>query len=70
MAINKSFISTNSVEKYNGNTIELISTIPPLDGLIDTPMEPGKLVGYYDGASDSVRLFVVSGSGYRLMRVG
>ena len=70
MAINRSSISTNSVDKYNGNTIELLSTIPPGNGLIDTPMEPGKLVGYYDGVSDTVRLYVVSGSGYRLMRVG
>ena len=70
MAINRSSVSTNSVEKYNGNTIEMLSSAPPSNGVLTTPMEPGQLVGYYNGVSDVVQLFVVSGSGLRIMRVG
>lgn len=70
MAINRSSISTNSVDKYNGTNIQMLSTEPPLDGNLDTPMRPGQLVGYYHGLNDIVQLFVVAGSGYRLIRVG
>ena len=33
------------------------------------PMTPGQMVGYYDGISDTVLLYVVSGGGYRLLKV-
>lgn len=70
MAINRSSISTNSVEKYNGNTVEMLSSVPPSDGVLANKMQPGQLVGYYNGLSDVVQLYVVSGSGFRIMRVG
>ena len=70
MAINRSSVSTNSVEKYNGNTIEMLTSAPPSDGILSNYMQPGQLVGYYNGVSDVVQLFVVSGSGFRIMRVG
>ena len=70
MAINRSSVSTNSVENYNGNTIEMLSSEPPSNGALSAYMQPGQLVGYYNGVSDVVQLFVVSGSGFRIMRVG
>lgn len=70
MAINRSSVSTNSVEKYNGNTVEMLTSAPPSDGILSSYMQPGQLVGYYNGVSDVVQLFVVSGSGFRIMRVG
>ena len=70
MTINRSSVSTNSVDKYNGNTVEMLSSEPPSDGVLSDYMQPGQLVGYYNGVSDVVQLFVVSGSGFRIMRVG
>jgi len=70
MAINKSYVSTNSVDKFNGTNIEMLATEPRLNGILDQPKTPGQLVGYYDGTNDVVLLFVVLGSGLRMTRVG
>lgn len=69
MAINKSYISTNPTERYGGSVIEMLASQPPVSGILDQPMAPGRMVGYYDGNSDTVFLYVVSGSGLRVVRV-
>lgn len=70
MAINKSSVSTNTVEKYNGNTVQMLTSKPPVNGVLTQALKPDQLVGYYNGNSDTVVLYVVSGSGLRLIRVG
>lgn len=69
MAINKSYISTASAQRYGASIVQIITAQPPSSGVLTNPMKPGQLVGYYDGTIDAVRLFVVSGSGTRLLKV-
>lgn len=69
MAINKSYVSTHPTERYGGSVVEMLASQPPVTGLLDSPLPPGKMLGFYDGNSDTVFLYVVSGSGYRLIRV-
>jgi hypothetical protein len=70
MAINRSFVSTNSTEKYNSTNIEILSSQPSLNGTLATAKRPGQVLGYYNGATDTVTLYVVLGSGLRVARVG
>jgi hypothetical protein len=69
MAINKSYVATAEVTKYGASIIKILSEKPPVSGVLSTPMTPGPRVGYYDGISDTVLLYVVSGGGYRLLKV-
>lgn len=69
MALNKSYISTASAERYGASIVQIITTPPPRSGVLANPMNPGQLVGFYDGTIDAVRLYVVSGSGTRLLKV-
>ena len=70
MAINRSFVSTNSTEKYNSTNIEILSSEPPLNGVLTVAKTPGQVVGYYNGTTDVVTLYVVLGSGLKMARVG
>ena len=70
MAINKSFVSTNSTERYNATSIEILSSEPPANGVLTVAKEPGQVVGYYNGTTDVVTLYVVLGSGLKMARVG
>lgn len=69
MAINKSYVATAEVTEYGASTIKVLSERPPASGALSNPMTPGQMVGYYDGISDTVLLYVVSGGGYRLLKV-
>ena len=69
MAINKSYVSTAEVTEFGASIIKILSSAPPYNGTLITPMTPGQMVGYYDGTNDTVLLYVVAGSGYRLLKV-
>lgn len=69
MAINRSAISSESITVNTDAVIEILTTAPSLNTLLSTPEPPGKLIGYYNGITDSVELFVVDNSGIRLLRI-
>jgi hypothetical protein len=69
MAINRVSIGSQSIKTNTDSVIEILYTEPDVNALIDPPDTPGKLVGYYDGNSDSVRLFIIDNSGLRYLKV-
>ena len=69
MTINRSAISSESITVNTDAVIEIRSVAPSLTTLLSPPETPGKLIGYYNGVTDSVELFVVDNSGIRLLRV-
>ena len=50
-------------------TIEIRETQPRHNMLLDPPETPNKLVGYLNGATGYVELYVVSSRGDRLLRI-
>lgn len=69
MAINRSSITAQPITENTDSIIEMKDTKPDRFGVIDPPETPGKLIGYYNGSFDFVELYVVSGSGTRLLRI-
>lgn len=68
MAINRVSIASESVKTNTESVIEVLYTRPPLaDATLTTPQTPGKLLAYYNGADDTVRLYIVSRSGLHIL---
>ena len=69
MAINRLNISSQDIRYQYDVAIEIVQ-VPPISGAyMDTPVNPGKVVGWYDSGVDAVRLFVADATGYRFFRV-
>lgn len=68
MAINRVSISSQSITENTNAIIQVLYTRPP-SGLLDPPQTPGKLVGYYNGATGFMELYVIDNSGTRLLPV-
>ena len=69
MAINRTSLSSEAIETNTNSVIEMRSVRPEAGGIIDPPEPPGKIIGFFNGASGFVELYIVSGSGNRLLRV-
>lgn len=69
MAINRVSMTAESVQENTDAIIEVRYTEPPAGVLLDVPEVPNKLIGYYDGNYDVVRLYIVDDSGLRLLRL-
>ena len=71
MAINRVSIASQNIEENYDTTIEVYSTRPDTDEVLDDDnlLPPGKIIGYFNGASGFVELYVVSGDGRRFFRV-
>ena len=68
MAINPASFSSQPIYENTDVTLEVIKGQAPLpEQLLDPPQLPGKLFAYYNGANDTVRLYIVNGSGLRLL---
>ena len=48
-------------------TLELVLVRPDTSVILTTPDIPGRLFGYYDPAFDTVRLYVIDRSGFRIL---
>ena len=70
MAINPSQLSATPITTNFYVAIEFLAQRPSSNEYLTTPDTPNKLVGYYDGVTDYVELYVVDKSGYRYLRVG
>lgn len=68
MAINPASFSSQPIYENTDVVLDVIKAQAPLpEELLDPPQVPGKLFAYYNGASDTVRLYIVNGSGLRLL---
>ena len=70
MAINPTSISTVDYSQSFAGQITLLRVEPDTSQLLDEPLLPLQLVGYWDSVSDSVKLYIANESGNRLVRVG
>jgi len=67
--INQPNISGQSIRETYDTAIELVSTRPDTGVLLSVKDTPGRLFGYYDGAIDCVRLYIIDRSGYRVLPI-
>lgn len=69
MAINRSSLSAAPIQQSTESVIEIRTTQPDPSEPLDTPDIPGRLIGYYNGISGYVELYVVGGDGVTLLRI-
>ena len=69
MAINRVNISSRSIEDTRNVTIQVLNVKPDINAILDPPEPPGKLVGFYNGSTGYVELYVVASSGTRLLKI-
>lgn len=67
MAINPVSMTSQSITENTDAVIEVRYVEPVLGDLLDPPETPNKLIGYYDGIANVVRLYIVDNSGLRLL---
>jgi hypothetical protein len=67
MAINRLSISSQSITENTDAVLEVRYTEPPLGAVLNPPEVPNKLIAYYDGNFDTVRLYIVDSTGLRLL---
>jgi hypothetical protein len=69
MAINPSSLTSQAISANTDTTIELVFVEPEIRFPLDPPQPPGKMIAFYNGATDLMTLYVVGYSGTRLYRV-
>ena len=69
MAINRVSFTADSIKENYDATIEIRSTQPRNLQELDPPETPNKLVGYYNGATGYVELYVVDPSGTKMLKI-
>lgn len=70
MAINSSAIASKSVTDQDVPAVVENLSVEPIPGEVFTPSRPpGQLCAFYNGSTNSMNLYVVSGTGNRWLRV-
>ena len=69
MGITPLLIASDSIQTNEDAIIDIVYVEPNPLTFLTTPEPPGKLIGYYNGVLDAVELYVVDGTGLRLLRV-
>lgn len=70
MAINPSAIATQSVaDPATPVVLEMVPIQPSTSGIINPSRPPGQLVGFFNGSTNGVELYVVNSAGLRWLRV-
>lgn len=69
MAINRSFIGTTPLNEATDVAIQMLSTRPDTNVVLDPVITPNILVGFYNGSTDRVELYIVNSAGNRYLRV-
>ena len=69
MAINGLSFTAESVITNTDAVIEVLYVEPVVGEPLDPPRTPGVLLGYYNGVSGVVNLYIVSRSGLQLLRI-
>jgi hypothetical protein len=69
MSINPTSISSQSIKENTDVVIEIVYTRPSLTETFDPPEIPGRIIGYYNGSSGFMELYVFNRSGTGLLQV-
>lgn len=69
MAINPVSMTSESVMTNTDAIIEVVYAEPNLNILLDPPSIPGRILGFFNGSTGVVNLYMVDNSGLRLLRV-
>jgi hypothetical protein len=69
MAINRTSLSSQSIQTNTDSVIEIVYTRPDVNSVLQTPEVPGKLLGFYNGSTGFVELYVIDKSGLRYLPV-
>ena len=69
MAINRVSFTAQSIKDNYDAIIEIKTEQPRQNQTLDPPETPNKLIGYFNGATGYVELYVVDPSGYRILKI-
>lgn len=70
MTINRTSLTARSITSETDNMIiEMRGDEPSTTTNLDPPQPPGKMIGYYNGSTGFVELYIVSANGLRLLAV-
>ena len=69
MAINRSSIASTPLNQATDVAIQMLATKPDVNEVLTTLVEPNVLVGYYNGYTKRVELYVTNAAGNRYLRV-
>ncbi|WGL30510.1 hypothetical protein SCRES1_gp83 [Synechococcus phage S-CRES1] len=69
MSINPTSISSQSIKENTDVVIEMRYEKPSLTETFDPPDIPGRIIGYYNGATGFMELYVFNRSGTKLLQV-
>lgn len=69
MPINRVSFTAQSIKEDFDATIEIRTTQPRHNQFLDPPETPNKLVGYFNGATGYVELYVVDPSGQKMLKI-
>ena len=70
MAINRSSLTTSSIVTDNLDVvIEMLVQRPSTNKLLDPPVQPNRLVGYYNSGTNRVELYLSDAYGTRWSKV-
>ena len=71
MPVNSSYIATQDIRDPDSVFVIELVTTRPVVGVDFTPTRPpGQLLGFYNGATNVVELYVVNSNGNRFYRTG
>ena len=70
MGINRSSFSAQSIAQNTDVSIELLVSKPDTTVILDTPVNPSTMYGYYNDAADIVELYFTDATGTRFLKVG
>ena len=69
MAINRVSMTASSIVENTDVTIEIRRQQPRHNEILETPDVPNKLVGYFNGATGFVELYVIDPTGTKMLRI-
>lgn len=67
--INRISMAAQSITTNTDTVIEVVYSEPVPEDELNPPQPPGKIIGYYNGMTNEVSLYVVSGTGLSLLRM-
>ena len=70
MAINPVSMTSESITTNTDAVIQVVYSEPNLAILLDPPDIPGRMLGFFNGSTGVINLYMVDNSGLRLLRVG
>ena len=70
MAINPVSMTSESTTTNTDAVIQVVYSEPNLAILLDPPDIPGRMLGFFNGSTGVINLYMVDNSGLRLLRVG